>query len=33
MLHDQAPGGCLITADGGGGDLRLAIRRLDREPR
>jgi two-component system sensor histidine kinase DesK len=33
MLHDQAPGGCLITADGRGGDLRLAIRRSHREPR
>src|SRR5579872_981955 len=24
VLHDQGPGRCLITADGGGGDLRLA---------
>jgi signal transduction histidine kinase len=32
VLHDEAPGGCLITADGGGGDLRLAIHRLGREP-
>jgi signal transduction histidine kinase len=33
ILHDQAESGCLITADGGVGDLRLAIRRRDPEPR
>jgi two-component system sensor histidine kinase DesK len=33
VLHDQAPGEWLITADGGRGDLRLAIRRLGGEPR
>jgi two-component system, NarL family, sensor histidine kinase DesK len=33
VLRDQAPGGCLITTDGEGGGLRLAIRRVDREPR
>jgi two-component system, NarL family, sensor histidine kinase DesK len=33
VLHDQAPDACLITADTGGGDLHLAIRRLHRESR
>jgi two-component system sensor histidine kinase DesK len=32
VLHDQAGGRCLITADGGDGHPRLAIRRLNPEP-